>query len=441
MNIMVKELTNRDYIDHLYAKEVDGYIQVMQLSDNKVVNIKNYKGLSIEEAVGEYRGHLDTFITPNTTYNGKRGSNNIRHLRSLFIDLDHKEYSFNDLVYYTWELVLDGKIPKPSMVVASGRGAHLYWRIEHAPFQALATWQELEDYLCYQLKEVGADKKATDAARVLRLPDTLNSRNNVECKVMIINDEITYSMYDLREKYLKWKPKVFKEEVIEKTINNKVKKYKVLYFFTSYTLHIARADDILTICKLRKYNLTGYRNMILHCYAYWLGVTSRDEKQRELLVTELNNKFTEPLGDSALRAIFRCVPKAIEKFIAYEQGIRSGEVKRVSKGMRDKGGYWYKNNTLIERLDITREEQKTLKTIIDSKEKYRRNAETINKKNKDRQRANRRDIKGLTTREKNKRKLTKQIKNLKNKGLNNIEIAKNLDITRVYVSRILNSKV
>ena len=32
--------------------------------------------------------------------------------------------------------------------------------------------------------------------------------------------------------------------------------------------------------------------------------------------------------------------------------------------MRDKGGYWYKNETLIERLDITLVEQKYLKTII-----------------------------------------------------------------------------
>ena len=38
--------------------------------------------------------------------------------------------------------------------------------------------------------------------------------------------------------------------------------------------------------------------------------------------------------------------------------------------MRDKGGYWYKNETLIERLDITREEQKYLKTIISDSDKF-----------------------------------------------------------------------
>ncbi|MGL4656084.1 MAG: DNA-binding response regulator, partial [Sarcina sp.] len=192
MSSIARKLTNRTYVDHLYSKEIDGYIQVMQLKNKKIVEIKNYKGMTIADALEEYTGKKDTFISVNTSYNGRRLASNTRQFRALYIDLDHKEFGFNDLVYRTWDLVNENKIPEPTMVVASGRGAHIYWRIEHAPYQAIATWQELEDYLCYQLKHLGADKKATDAARVLRLPDTLNSRNNAECKVMIVNEDITY---------------------------------------------------------------------------------------------------------------------------------------------------------------------------------------------------------------------------------------------------------
>lgn len=181
MSSIARILTNRTYVDHLYSKEIDGYIQVMQLKNKKIVDIKNYRGMTIVDALEEYTGKKDTFISVNTTFNGKRLTSNTRQLRALYIDLDHKEYCFNDLVYRTWDLVNEGKIPEPTMVVASGRGAHIYWRIEHAPYQAIATWQELEDYLCYQLKDLGADKKAVDAARVLRLPDTINSRNGAEC--------------------------------------------------------------------------------------------------------------------------------------------------------------------------------------------------------------------------------------------------------------------
>lgn len=433
MSSIARKLTNRDYLTHLFSVEIDGYIQVMQLKDNKVINLKNYKGITLEEVIKEYTGNTDTFITPNSTYNGRRSARNIRQLRALYIDLDNKEFGFNDLVYRTWELVLQEKIPEPTMVVSSGRGAHIYWRIEHAPYQALATWQELEDYFCYQLKELGADKKATDASRVLRLPDTINSRNKEACKVMIINNDITYSMYDLREKYLKWKPKIFKQEVIKEVINNREVEHKVLKFFTSYTLHMARAEDILTICKLRDYKVTGYRNMILHCYAYWLGVTYRDEDELIKLVNELNNKFTEPMKQNEVQAILRCIPKAIDKFIDYEQGMRSGERKRVSKGMRDKGGYWYKNETLIERLDITEEEQKHLKTIINTKEKYRRGGED----KKAKQKAKRRNKDGLTKKQQEKLELINKIKELKQQGLRQKEVAEILNKSIRTIRRYL----
>ncbi|MGL5822101.1 MAG: helix-turn-helix domain-containing protein [Sarcina sp.] len=429
MSSIARKLTNRTYVDHLYSKEIDGYIQVMQLKNKKIVEIKNYRGMTIADALEEYTGKKDTFISVNTSYNGRRLASNTRQFRALYIDLDHKEFGFNDLVYRTWDLVNENKIPEPTMVVASGRGAHIYWRIEHAPYQAIATWQELEDYLCYQLKHLGADKKATDAARVLRLPDTLNSRNNAECKVMIVNEDITYSMYELREKYLKWKPKVFKEIKIKE---NK-KEFKVLQFFTSYTLHMARMQDLETLCKIRKYRVTGYRNIILHCYAYWIGVTTRDSDNLKEAVNELNNKFTQPMKQTEVDAILRCVPKAIDKFLAYEQGLRSGEVKRVSKGMRDKGGYWYKNETLIERLDITIAEQKQLKTIIGREVKYdRRRA-----KDNESKRAKRRNEDGLTKKQLEMRELKVKVLELKEQGMSLRKIAKEVGKAKGTIENIL----
>lgn len=426
MGSSAKKLTNIDYLEHLYKQDIDGYIQIMQLKNGKAINIKNFNGVSIKKALELYTNSSDTFITPNTNYNGKRQTNTIRQLRSLYIDLDHATYTFNDLVYNTWDLVNAEKIPCPTMVISSGRGAHLYWRINHAPYQALATWQELEDYFCYQLKFLGADKKATDVSRLLRFPDTINSKNGEPCKVMLLDNSITYSMYELREKYLQWKPKKITEIIVKDDKNNKKAPTKVINFFTSYTLHMARAEDILILCNLRNYNVNGYRNMILHCYAYWLGVTHRNIDELSEEVHQLNNKFTSPLKESEVDAILRCIPKAIDKFISYEQGLRSGEVKRVSKGMRDKGGYWYKNETLIDRLDITPEEQKHLKTIISEKEKYRRNADT----KKAKQKAKRRNTNGLTKREQEKEDLINKVKELKLQGL-----------TQKKASEILNKSI
>lgn len=42
MSSIARKLTNRDYIKHLFYKEIDGYIQIMQLENKEVVDIKNW---------------------------------------------------------------------------------------------------------------------------------------------------------------------------------------------------------------------------------------------------------------------------------------------------------------------------------------------------------------------------------------------------------------
>ena len=233
-------------------------------------------------------------------------------------------------------------------------------------------------------------------------------------------------MYDLREQYLNYsisKQLQFQEAktVKKKTkvINNK--------FFNSYSLHMTRVEDIETLCKLRGYNMKGYRNMIIHCYAYWKGIYVRDIDELENEVIELNNAFIEPMKDTEIKAILRCIPKAIEKFLSYEQGLRNGEDKRVTKGMRDKGGYWYKNETLIERLNITPKEQRNLKTIIGTEEKYRRNNERRTPRNEN----------GLTKKQQELADLKQQVLGLQEKGLSLRNISKNLNISLGKVQRVL----
>ena len=170
--------------------------------------------------------------------------------------------------------------------------------------------------------------------------------------------------------------------------------------------------------------------MAVHCFAYWKGIYVRDNYELENVVIEFNNAFTEPLKETEVQAVLRCIPKAIDKFIAYEQGIRSGERKRVSKGMRDKDGYWYKNETLIDRLGITKSEQKHMKTIIGIDEKYDRNNE--------RRRNKRRNEEGLTKRQIEQKKNIDNIKILKIQGLSQSKVAKELSIGIATVKRYWN---
>ena len=410
----------KNYCSHLYDDTTDGYIQIVKLNDNEVVKIKNTNLNFIKEITQEFSGEENVYITPNTIYVPFRRVENIRQFRALFLDFDNVEEDKHYISYNIFELAAQDVIPMPTMIVDSGRGLHVYWRIKNAPYGALYSWQEIEDMLYHRLKHLGADRQATDATRLLRLPNTINSKSNSECNVLWIDDKTEYSMYDLKDKYIKVKKK-------PKTSTKTTNKVIANAFFNSYSLHMDRATDLITLCELRKYKVEGHRNMLLHCYAYWIGIYVRSKEELADSVNNLNNKFKPPLKQTEVNAILRCVPKAIDKFIAYEQGIRNGEDKRVSKGMKDKAGYWYKNETLIERLGITSEEQRHLKTIIGTREKYDRNNARRTPRNEN----------GLTAKQQELQDLKVKILELKDQGLSLRKIANKLNITLGKVQRAL----
>ena len=427
---------SRAYCEHLFDATTDGYITIVELDNSsgvKVPKTHNMKLKDLKAFVEETKGRKDIYISPNTYIYPRRSAGNIRQYRSLFIDLDVEKYGKHtkeETLEILKSLASENKIPEPSMITDSGRGFHVYFVIKNAPKQALQAFQELEDYLYYQMKDLGADLCATDSARVLRLPGTINSRNNAMCKVVYINNGIEYSMYELRDKYLHFQ-EVRQKRAAEAKEPRVKKVCTVRKLITTYNLHYTRAEDIKTLCKLRGYDVEGSRDLIIHCFSYWTGIFVRDQERLLQEVMELNSKFKKPLPDGEMKGICKTVEKAIEKFIDYEQGIRSGLVKRVTKGMRDKPGYWYTNVTLIEKLQITAAEQEKLKTIIGIDEKYcRRNV----KRN-----ASRRNANGLTDRQQAKQDLFEKLTDLKkyNPKMSNQELSKILGVTKQYVGQLL----
>lgn len=403
------------YLDHLYQADLEGYLHLIQLQDGRICRAYYSEYAGLLDIVEELEATQDTFITPNSFYIPIRKTGNVRHFRALYVDLDLPNISKHEAVWQAYILADEGKIPRPTMAVDSGRGIHLYWRINHAPMGAWYTWQALQDYLYHHLRHLGADRRATDGARVLRLPNTINSRNGQMCK-LLHTENITYSMYDLREQFLGYK----------KPKQGQAPRGKITHLFNSYTLHMARAQDIETLCRLRNYEVTGQRNSLLHVYAYWKGIYIRELDQLAEVVEELNQKFTEPHSHSEIQTMIRSVDRAIERFIEYQ----AGNNKQVTKEMRLRGGYWYKNDTLIEMLAITPEEQTHLKTIISTEEKYRRKNKRRNKQ--------RRNEQGLTMHQVKMEETRAQAIALREQGLTQQAIADILDITQARVSQLLS---
>ena len=89
----------------------------------------------------------------------------------------------------------------PTLIVASGHGYHLYWRLNEpldaAPGKAQ---QDLEEGLKLACRYVGGDTNATEAARLLRLPRSCNRKDGGSVPVEIVSENgHHYELSDLVE--------------------------------------------------------------------------------------------------------------------------------------------------------------------------------------------------------------------------------------------------
>ena len=139
--------------------------------------------------LGPYAGKQDVFVTVNEFWHW-RLIRNLKSLRACYVDIDR----FTD-----WEMALeairDAGIPQPSFMVLSGRGIHFYWLLAPIPAQALPTWQLIQDALVNALTPIGADYRAKDCTRLLRLIGTVNSKNGAE----VIGRTLTGDVWNLHE--------------------------------------------------------------------------------------------------------------------------------------------------------------------------------------------------------------------------------------------------
>jgi hypothetical protein len=135
------------------------------------------------EVLPAYAGLNDVYITQNRFY-GSRATNRIAELSALYSDLDY--YNVSDFAQmppkvFFEESVLDAllraKIPFPSLAISTGRGLALVWRHEPVPGHVLPKWARCQQHIFEALKGLGADPGAKDAARVLRLVGTYNSKS------------------------------------------------------------------------------------------------------------------------------------------------------------------------------------------------------------------------------------------------------------------------
>jgi hypothetical protein len=135
-----------------------------------------------------------------------RSQENAVQLRSLFLDVDVKEGGYpttQAAIIALSQFLQASGMPKPTLMVASGSGGmHVYWCLSQA--LSVHDWQPLAFALAEAARRHGfhCDTGVTvDAARVLRVPGTLNHKTNpprpVTLGVKQVQD-FTYPVDDIR---------------------------------------------------------------------------------------------------------------------------------------------------------------------------------------------------------------------------------------------------
>ncbi len=136
---------------------------------------------------------------------GNREVNKVYSVRASYLDLDgkyaeeHKYLSPEDWVRVIIAHCEAKKIPVPTIMVFSGNGVHVKWLYKEAVTgENLRKFERLEKKLQKLFAELGADIKATDLARVLRVPGTKNCKpETVDPDVRVLN--LTTEIYDFEE--------------------------------------------------------------------------------------------------------------------------------------------------------------------------------------------------------------------------------------------------
>lgn len=382
-----------EYIDTIHG-ESKGWITKAEISKQREFSQWHYH---VEDLIKQDFDKEDVYISMSTFYKPMRRIETIKEIGNLFLDLDtyNTKFTKTQILMNLEENYFNRVIPIPNLIIDSGRGLTLVWSIEKVPYMALPLWKSIQEYLYSQLKEFGADRKALDATRVLRVAGSINSKSGTRVTIL---EKYDYK-YTLREIQREFLP-----DLDENKSKKKGRPKKVVYVHRERSLYQGRILDLVKLCELRNYDVKGQREIILFLYRYYLCYFYEDEQKALEDVLELNKEFIQPLSE---KEVIRA----------------TGSAEKVFKA-KDKQ-YKYKNETLIEILEISEYEQTHMKIII-GKEEYKRR-HRVREKNRYLEKLK---SQGKLTENEKIEQRRQKIKDLLGKGLSQKEIYTSLKLSK-----------
>jgi DNA-binding CsgD family transcriptional regulator len=166
-------VTPADHFAALASEQRSDHL--LWLKGRKQSNGREWYSLNREIALQElsrYTSQPDVYVTPNE-FHGWRLVRLLSGLNAFYVDIDVHDGAGCPVAAAAaaLERIDRARLPGPSMVVYTGRGAHLYWCFNRTPAAALPRWQRVQRTL---VALTAGDKQVVDVTRVLRVVGTTN---------------------------------------------------------------------------------------------------------------------------------------------------------------------------------------------------------------------------------------------------------------------------
>jgi hypothetical protein len=331
-------------------------------------------------------GEHDVYLAQNR-FSGRRKvlQQHLKVLVSLYVDMDF--YDVPSLAGRPPETVLkmaleqlrEAGIPEPSLVLCSGQGMYLNWLHKPVGWKELLDWQDCQYKLWRILEPMGADPKARDAARVLRLVGTTNSKNG--CPVYSLRDagprrpfeELAARILqvDLGEDDGRCGAELYDLRAQRATR----REYKAPRLRTERSLWLARWVDFQILRNLRygQEQMGDFRDRWLFLAGVALSwITDPPEPvffERELRgLAEEWGGWDDRRSRTKLRAVLERVRMA------------AGGQTVMWQGVEIDPRYRFRTDVIVQWLEITPAEQREMFNLIGADEKRRRNTESRREK-------------------------------------------------------------
>ena len=374
---------------------------------------------------------VDVYLS-QARFRGWRRTQLLSTLNALWVDLDggSRERELEVALYALLSACEAREIPAPSYVLGTGRGLAAVWLVEVLPREVLPRWQALQAVLCEALRPLGADPRARDAARVLRLAGTLNTApvpaRLVRCLYPQVGSPHVHGFEALCEALLPLsRPERVREAAPRRRSSPRVARL-VRSSGADAKLWADRLADLDRLLELRWFGALppGHRDVWAFLGAaalsWMIPPAAVSREVRTLAVRAIGGAWGEREVESRLCTVLRRAEAA-------------GRGEAVTwQGVQVDPRYRFRTSTILEWLDVSPDEQREFRTLIGPEERARRYRE---------HQARRGGLGGRASGERRRATLgdrDAEIARLRGEGLSQREIAQRLGVSRKVVRGALD---